>query len=611
MSRLEELITEYCPNGVEYKKVRDVYTRLKGTPITAGKMKEIENVKGNIKIFAGGKTVIDAMEQDIPKANITRVPAVLVQSRGVIDVVYYDKPFTFKNEMWAYTHEEKITVKYLFHVLKNSIQQFREAASGMGSLPQISLKVTEEFMLPVPPLEVQREIVRVLDSFTLLTAELTAELTARKKQYDFYRDKLLTFEKDIPVLPLKEVVKKSCAGATPAKGNAEYYKDGTIPWIRTQDVRFNEITEVDSFITEKAVEETAAKWIPENCVIVAISGATAGRCAINKIKATTNQHCLNMQIDGEKALYKYVYYCICSKQDGLISKKQGARGDLNSSLILGIKIPVPNLELQKRIVHVLDNFESICADLHIGLPAEIEARQKQYEYYRDLLLTFAETSSTLVIDRQTDRQTELSAIKLLQYVFGYATVSLDYLVNFRNGKGHEKNIVADGKYIVVNSKFISTDGQVKKYANEQICPLYENDILMVMSDLPNGRALAKCYLVDEDDKYTLNQRIGAFTVSRPDLVTIKYLYYMLNRNPQLLKYDNGADQTNLRKADILNITIAIPAVKEQEKITEILDRFDTLCNDLTTGLPAEIEARQKQYEYYRDKLLSFEEKGEH
>ena len=77
-------------------------------------------------------------------------------------------------------------------------------------------------------------------------------------------------------------------------------------------------------------------------------------------------------------------------------------------------------------------------------------------------------------------------------MFGYATVSLDYLVNFRNGKGHEKNIVADGKYIVVNSKFISTDGQVKKYANEQICPLYENDILMVMSDLPNGRALAKC-----------------------------------------------------------------------------------------------------------------------
>ena len=192
-------------------------------------------------------------------------------------------------------------------------------------------------------------------------------------------------------------------------------------------------------------------------------------------------------------------------------------------------------------------------------------------------------------------------------MFGYTVVNLEYLVDFRNGKGHEKNIVADGKYIVVNSKFISTDGEIKKYADEQICPLYRNDILMVMSDLPNGRALAKCYLVDEDDKYTLNQRIGAFTVNRFDLVTTKYLYYILNRNSQLLRYDNGADQTNLRKANILNISIAIPTIEEQEKITEILDRFDTLCNDLSTGLPAEIEARQKQYEYYRDKLLSFKE----
>ena len=190
-------------------------------------------------------------------------------------------------------------------------------------------------------------------------------------------------------------------------------------------------------------------------------------------------------------------------------------------------------------------------------------------------------------------------------MFGYTVVNLEYLVDFRNGKGHEKNIVADGKYIVVNSKFISTDVQVKKYADEQICPLYTNDILMVMSDLPNGRALAKCYLVDEDDKYTLNQRIGAFTVNRFDLVTTKYLYYILNRNSQLLRYDNGADQTNLRKANILNLSIAIPTIEEQEKITEILDRFDSLCNDLSTGLPAEIEARTKQYEYYRDKLLSF------
>ena len=148
------------------------------------------------------------------------------------------------------------------------------------------------------------------------------------------------------------------------------------------------------------------------------------------------------------------------------------------------------------------------------------------------------------------------------------------------------------------------EGIVKKYSNTQICPLYIDDILMVMSDLPNGRALAKCYLVEKNGTYTLNQRIGAFHVKSNDIIT-KFLFYALNRNSQLLRYDNGVDQTNLRKDDILNILIPVPPIKEQQRIVDILDRFDKLCNDISEGLPAEIEARQKQYEYYRDKLLTF------
>ena len=196
MSKLEELIEQYCPDGVEYYKIKDVYKRIKGTPITAGKMKEIATPDGSVRIFAGGKTVIDANEKDIPNANITRVPAVLIQSRGVIDAVYYDKPFTFKNEMWAYTTFNQKSVKYLYYILKSNIQTFRDAASGMGALPQISLGVTEEFEIPVPPLPVQEEIVRILDAFTELQAELQAELQKRKQQYNYYLDNLLNF-KDI------------------------------------------------------------------------------------------------------------------------------------------------------------------------------------------------------------------------------------------------------------------------------------------------------------------------------------------------------------------------------------------------------------------------------
>ena len=201
MTKLEQLLNDLCPDGVEYKKIKDEYSRLRGTPITAAKMKEIDKPDGKIRIFAGGKTVINANEEDIPNANITNIPAVLVQSRGVIDVVFYDKPFTFKNEMWAYTHKEVVSIKYLYYVLKKNINHFREAASGMGSLPQISLSVTEDFVIPVPPLEVQAEIVKVLDKYTesviALQQELEKELTARKKQYEYYRDSLLNFNHKI------------------------------------------------------------------------------------------------------------------------------------------------------------------------------------------------------------------------------------------------------------------------------------------------------------------------------------------------------------------------------------------------------------------------------
>ena len=284
--------------------------------------------------------------------------------------------------------------------------QIGKTASGVTRF-NVSKKLMAKVKFPVPPLEVQREIVRILDNFMFLTTELAAELAARQKQYEYYRDLLLTFKLNestilneqtnelelsgaIRWMKLGDICLHSCSGATPKKSNSEYYVGGTVPWIRTQNVTFNNIYSVDSFITEQAVQETAAKWIPENCVIVAISGASAGRCAINKIKATTNQHCLNMEIDSSKALYKYVFHCLCNQYKELLSKKQGARGDLNSSLILETMIPVPPLEQQQRIVDILDRFDTLCNDISNGLPAEIEMRQKQYEYYRDKLLTFKE-----------------------------------------------------------------------------------------------------------------------------------------------------------------------------------------------------------------------------
>lgn len=381
MSRLDELIQELCPDGVDFHKIKDVYTRLKGTPITASKMKEIANEDGDIRIFAGGKTVIDAFEDDIPKANITRVPAVLVQSRGVVDVVYYDKPFTFKNEMWAYTADTVTEIKYLYYVLKNNINTFREAAYGMGSLPQISLKVTEEFKIPVPPLEVQREIVRILDSFTLLTAELTAELTARKKQYEFYRDKLLTFDNvqgggtsDVVWRTLGEICNISVGGDAPKNSMSK------------QKTEKYSIPIISNGIGENALYGyTDVPKIKEPGVTVAARG-TIGYAEYRDYPFYPIIRLLTaIPKDATAVNTKYLYYCLQGKQ---YSIPMGGIPQLTAPKLEKVQLPVPPLAVQREIVRILDNFDAICSDLNIGLPAEIEARQKQYEYYRDTLLNF-------------------------------------------------------------------------------------------------------------------------------------------------------------------------------------------------------------------------------
>jgi type I restriction enzyme S subunit len=184
---------------------------------------------------------------------------------------------------------------------------------------------------------------------------------------------------------------------------------------------------------------------------------------------------------------------------------------------------------------------------------------------------------------------------------------LEDITIFSNGKGHEKAITNNGQFIVVNSKFISTAGKVVKYTNLQICPLIVDDVLIVMSDLPNGKALAKTFLIDENEKYTLNQRIGSITIKNKSTLLPTFFNYYLNRTPQLLKFDNGIDQTNLRKKQILDVKIPIPALSIQKEIVSILDTFTELITELTTELKTELKARIQQYSYYREQLFSFEE----
>ena len=598
MSKLDELIAELCPNGVPFKKVKDIYTRIKGTPITARKMKEIACENGEIRIFAGGKTIIDTHEKDIPKANITRVPAVLVQSRGVIDVVYYDKPFTFKNEMWAYTSEDIVSVKFLYYVLKNSIQTFRDAASGMGALPQISLKVTEEFMLPVPPLEVQREIVHILDSFALLTAELTAELTARQKQYSYYRDELLKPQKSIPMVTLKEIATSIYRGAGIKR---DQVTENGIPCVRYGEIYTTYNTWFDKCVSYTKEEYVSSpKYFEHGDILFAITGESVEDIA-KSIAYIGHDKCLaggDIVVMKHQQNPRYLAHVL----NTTMAREQKGKGKVKNKVVHSnipsieqIKIPLPSLEVQERYANILDNFEQICNDLNIGLPAEIEARQKQYEFYRDLLLTFAETNGSLVTDRQTDRQ---SIIKLLQYVFGYVYLTLDKI---SENCDRQRKAVTKGKRETGNYPYYGASGIVD-YVSDYI---FDGDYLLVSEDGANLLARNTPIAFSISGKNWVNNHAHVLKFDTYELR--RYVEIYLN-SIDLSKYISGGAQPKLNKENLNKINIPIPTDERIKHIVDVLDRFDSLCNDLSIGLPAEIEARQRQYEYYMDRLLYFEEK---
>lgn len=392
MSRLDELIAELCPDGVEYKALKEVYKRLKGTPITAGKMKEIDSSDGEIRVFAGGKTVINAHAEDIPKANITRVPAVLVQSRGVIDVVYYDKPFTFKNEMWAYTHDKQVSVKYLYYVLKKNINTFREAASGMGSLPQISLKVTEDFVIPIPPLEVQCEIVRILDNFTELTAELQAEIVLQKQRYSYYKDKVFEGIDKKYYVPLKTIAKQE-RGKNKGQLIKEAFSVTQKGIIRTSDY-FGNDTKITSENTSNyyVVKPGWFAYSPSRVNVGSFNYLRVNHDVIisplNKVFST----------DIDKMIPEFLYQYMTSTIgfSSMLRYREGIEGTgrwhLEFDDMAKMEIPLIPMEKQSEIIEILMKFDTLCNDISSGLPAEIEARQKQYEYYRDKLLTFKQLS---------------------------------------------------------------------------------------------------------------------------------------------------------------------------------------------------------------------------
>lgn len=238
--------------------------------------------------------------------------------------------------------------------------------------------------------------------------------------------------------------------------------------------------------------------------------------------------------------------------------------NLNTGWLKNFDILLPPLPEQKRIVKTLD-------EIFEKTTKAKENAEKNLQNARELFESYLQSIFTNPGDNWQEKK-------------------LGDVCEYFNGKAHEQCIDEEGQYIVVNSKFISSDGRVFKRTNDALFLLSQGDIAMVLSDVPNGKALAKCYLVEKDDTYSLNQRICAI---RSDKFHIRFLYYQLNRNKYFLSFDNGENQTNLRLNQILSCPLYIPSISEQEDIANKLDTFS--------------EEAKKLEDIYQRKLTDLEE----
>ena len=414
MSKLDELIQELCPDGVEFRKLGEISQyckeRIDASTVDKTCYVGVENLLQNKQ----GKTLSSAVPTTGQVIAFSFGDILIGNIRPYLKKIWLAdcNGGTNGDVLAIHITDSGMLPEFLYYVLSSDSFFHYDMQYAKGSkMPRGSKEAVLQYVVPVPPIPVQHEIVRILDTFTELTSELTEnlskELTARKQQYSYYRDKMLTFANGVKQMTIADICRKVVSGGTPPVGNSDYY-GGSIPWLRTQEVDWKDITDTAIKITDEGLKNSSAKWIPANCVIVAMYGATAAKVAINKIPLTTNQACCNLEIDSDIALYRYVFHWLCKEYLSLKGLGQGSQSNINAQTVKQYKIPIPPIPVQQRLVTVLDNFDVICSDLNIGLPAEIEARKKQYEFYRDQLLTFAAQDEIVLTDRQTDRQTSIT-----------------------------------------------------------------------------------------------------------------------------------------------------------------------------------------------------------
>ena len=363
MGKIDELIQQYCPEGVEYKPLGKVCLMERGTSATKGTMQS-----GEIPVISGGRQPSFYCNQSNRTGETITVAG---SGAGAGYVQYWNEPI-FVCDAFSIKGSDNIITKFVYYFLASIQEQIYSTKKG-GGVPHVHISSIDKFEIPLPPLPVQEAIVNILDRFTVYAAELQAELQARQQQYEYYRDTLLSFEgrEDVQWKKLGEVADLGTGSHNTQDGLSE----GKYPFY----TRGSEILYLNNY----DYDETA--------IITAGDGAGVGKVFhFVQGKYALHQRAYRIVPNEKIVLARFVYYYIGATFYNYIMKSSVSSSvvSIRKPMMVDYPIPVPSIEEQEKVISILDRFDTLVNDLSQGLPAEIEARQQQYEYYRDQLLTF-------------------------------------------------------------------------------------------------------------------------------------------------------------------------------------------------------------------------------
>ena len=381
MTKLEQLINDLCPDGVKYKSLNECVDIMRGTRVVKNNLSE----DGKYPVYQNSLT---PMGYHI-ESNASKDTTFIIVAGAAGEIGYSTVDFWAADDCFCLKCHQEITSRFLYHLLLQQ-QSYIYSKVRKASIPRLSRTVVEKITIPVPPLPVQEEIVRILDHFTELEAELEAELVARRKQYEHYRDVLLSFDMngggtancEWKTIKLGDVGKISMCkrimkSETSANGDVPFYKIGTFGG------------EPNAYISRATFEKYKSLYsFPKKGDILISAAGTIGRAVVYNGEPAYYQDSNIVWIDNDETmvLNRYLYY-VYQLSPWQISTG-GTIARLYNDNIANAKINIPPLQEQEHIVSILDRFDALCNDITQGLPAEIDARRKQYEYYRDKLLTF-------------------------------------------------------------------------------------------------------------------------------------------------------------------------------------------------------------------------------